>query len=132
MDDSVMGSPDGAKDCAGSTGKLVRDGVPEITASRGGRYVTRIMDHTEYVACLRSKLAEEADEVIEATTRAGRLEEIGDVLDVVDALIEAEGFHPEQVDEQRRQKRRSHGTFAGRVLSTEFVASSDATEERDR
>lgn len=77
--------------------KLVRDNIPGMHArgelkphSSGvdrSRQVFRTAAPDEYRLLLLAKLAEEVGEVISAMTREQRLEELGDVLTVVDALL---------------------------------------------
>lgn len=79
--------------------KLVRDNIPDMHA-RGelrphpsgvdrSRQVFRKATPEEYRLLLLAKLAEEVGEVVSAMTREHRLEELGDVLTVVDALLGA-------------------------------------------
>ena len=42
--------------------KLVRDGIPRIIEAGGGHPVTRVLDQVGYLAALRAKLVEEAEE----------------------------------------------------------------------
>ena len=42
--------------------KLVRDQIPRIIEAGGGRPVTRVLDQDGYLAALRAKLVEEAEE----------------------------------------------------------------------
>lgn len=46
--------------------KLVRDKIPDIIAADGRQYATEIMSDEEYLAALKQKLVEEAQEVLEA------------------------------------------------------------------
>ncbi len=69
--------------------KLVRDRIPEIIAEDGREPKTRILSEDEYMAELERKLREECEETIAARggdTAEHRLEELGDVLEVMLAL----------------------------------------------
>ena len=76
--------------------KLVRDRIPEIIAEDGREPATRILDEDEYIAELERKLREECEEVIAAgdgDTAEHRLEELGDVLEVMLALAKIDHFN---------------------------------------
>jgi hypothetical protein len=49
-----------------TTGKLVRDRIPEIIRAQGGRPVSATLDGAAYARALRHKLVEEAGEVARA------------------------------------------------------------------
>jgi predicted house-cleaning noncanonical NTP pyrophosphatase (MazG superfamily) len=62
--------------------KLVRDGIPRIIKTGGGQPVTRVLDQTGYLAALRAKLMEEAEEAQAAPDKQLR-SELADVLEVL-------------------------------------------------
>lgn len=70
--------------------KLVRDRIPEIIAASGKRCDTRILSEEEYLAMLRTKLHEELAEYEES----GELEELADILEILYALADLQGFTP--------------------------------------
>ena len=71
--------------------KLVRDGIPRIIEAGGGQPVTRVLDQAGYLAALRVKLMEEAEEAQAAPDRQLR-SELADVLEVLRALAAAHGI----------------------------------------
>ncbi|ACY97475.1 MULTISPECIES: NUDIX domain-containing protein [Thermomonospora] len=96
----------------GRTEKLVRDRIPEIIESAGGRPQTRIADDGEYRALLRAKLYEEAGEYASGQDPA----ELADVLEVVRALAAAHGIDAAELERMRAAKAAERGAFTGRVV----------------
>ncbi|MEH0110548.1 nucleoside triphosphate pyrophosphohydrolase [Tersicoccus sp. MR15.9] len=103
-------------------GKLIRDRIPEITTAAGGICGTRVLDDDEYAYQLRAKVIEEATEVAGALGRDHLIEEVGDVLEVVDALLAHEGITMAEVRAAAHAKRQARGGFAGRLFTTDYVA----------
>ena len=95
---------------------LIRDRVPELILESGGRAVTRVLSQQEFVQALKAKLVEEADAASHAATPLELALEIGDVLEVMDALIRAQGFQHSEIDAYRHERAASHGTFKHRLL----------------
>ena len=78
--------------------KLVRDGIPRIIEAGGGQPVSRVLDRAGYLAALRAKLPEEAEEKRSAPDRQLR-SELADVLEVLRALAAAQGMSWEDAGE---------------------------------
>jgi predicted house-cleaning noncanonical NTP pyrophosphatase (MazG superfamily) len=97
-----------------STGydKLVRDRIPEIIEAEDERPITHVADNEEYADRLAAKLLEEATEFEESRA----LEELADVLEVVDAILEARNRSREAVERERREKRAERGGFDDRLV----------------
>ena len=93
--------------------KLVRDKLPfgEMIP-----YNRVIIENAEFIALLKTKLQEEAAEVQEANNSDELLDEIGDVYEVLDNLIRAEGLSWEKVHEMRLLKKQQRGGFEGRIF----------------
>ena len=72
--------------------KLVRNRIPEIIKNDGKTPKTRILNGEEYRFELLKKIVEEAQEVAAAPDKNELAKELGDVLEVVDAIIEANGL----------------------------------------
>jgi predicted house-cleaning noncanonical NTP pyrophosphatase (MazG superfamily) len=90
--------------------KLVRDRVPEIIRRQDKTCRTCTLDDQEYRQALRVKLLEEAEEAAHAPE--GELGgELGDLLEVITALMEAYGLDETTVDASRRLKREKRGGF---------------------
>jgi predicted house-cleaning noncanonical NTP pyrophosphatase (MazG superfamily) len=95
--------------------KLVRDGIPRIIEADGGRPVTRVLDQAGYLAALRAKLVEEAEEARSAPDRQLR-SELADVLEVLRALAAAHGMSWEDVMAEAERKRYERGGFDQRTF----------------
>ena len=95
--------------------KLVRDGIPRIIEAGGGQPVTRVLDQAGYLAALRAKLIEEAEEAHAASD--GQLRsELADVLEVLRALAAAHGVSWEDVEVEAACKRDERGGFDQRIF----------------
>ena len=99
-------------------GKLIRDHIPEIMRSKGILVHDRIMEHDEYIAELKTKLLEEAEEVKQALNIEELTEELADVLEVIQAFIKASGIPSEQIEKIRLEKRNSKGGFERKVYGS--------------
>lgn len=99
--------------------KLVRDLIPEIIASTGKQYSTRILDNNEYISGLKKKSREELDEYIHADSHEGAIEELADLLEVIHSLAKIHGSTIEEVEQVRREKFKERGGFDKRILLVE-------------
>jgi predicted house-cleaning noncanonical NTP pyrophosphatase (MazG superfamily) len=95
--------------------KLVRDGIPRIIEADGGQPVTHVLDQAGYLAALRAKLIEEAEEARAASDRQLR-SELADVLEVLRALAAAYGMSWEDVVAEAARKRDERGGFDQRIF----------------
>lgn len=96
-------------------GKLVRDKILEIIENSGKEPIIRVLDDTEYKEELLKKLYEEYREVIEAKTKEETLEECSDVLEVLIALLEYNGYTLEDLLKCRDEKKEKRGAFQKRL-----------------
>ncbi|WP_201008719.1 nucleoside triphosphate pyrophosphohydrolase [Paenibacillus glycanilyticus] len=95
--------------------KLVRDLIPQIIASSGKQYRTRILQENEYVSELNVKLKEESTEYFSANSPQESLEELADMLEVIRALATVHGSSWEQLEDLRNKKAEARGGFEERV-----------------
>lgn len=95
--------------------KLVRDKIPEIITAAGGAPEMRILDDAEYKKFLRLKLVEEAGETNAAKTRDDVVKELGDVLEVMEAVMKNEGISREEVEALKAKRRDERGGFEKRI-----------------
>ncbi|TVY08341.1 nucleoside triphosphate pyrophosphohydrolase [Paenibacillus cremeus] len=96
--------------------KLVRDLIPEIIAREGKTYNTRILDEFEYRLELRTKLAEELNEYLEAVDNTSAMEELSDILELLHALTAIHGSTVEQLELIRSTKAVKRGGFKERIF----------------
>lgn len=95
-------------------GKLVRDRIPEIIAADGGEPEISVLSAEEYAAALLAKLQEEVDELVAASPEQ-RLEEAGDVYEVLLAIAAELGHSEADLHREARLKREARGAFIQRL-----------------
>jgi len=96
--------------------KLVRDKIPEIIISKGGKPVTHVVaDKEELKTRLISKLYEEVGEF----ANNWRPEELADIMEVVRALSEIVGSSPELVEFERQKKAQEKGGLSEGIVLDE-------------
>lgn len=84
--------------------KLVRDKMPSIIQSDGYGASYRILNDEEFIAALKAKIVEEADEVLSATDLESLCEEIADILTVIHTLTWHLEIHDDVMDAYRAKK----------------------------
>jgi predicted house-cleaning noncanonical NTP pyrophosphatase (MazG superfamily) len=99
--------------------KLVRDYIPGIIAMDGRQPATRVLDQAGYLAALRAKLVEEAQEA-QGAPEDELLSELADVLEVLRALASARGASWAAIEAEADRKRAERGGF-GERLFLEYV-----------
>jgi hypothetical protein len=93
--------------------KLVRDRIPENIDSEPGRKSQyRILDDTEYLKELNRKILEEANEFIEENS----IEELGDLMEVINAIMKLKGYSMEEVNKVMKSKAEKKGAFDNKVF----------------
>jgi predicted house-cleaning noncanonical NTP pyrophosphatase (MazG superfamily) len=95
--------------------KLVRDTIPEIITKKGKTAVTHIADEREYWDKLQEKLEEEVKEFLFAKNE----EEMGDILEVLDAIMQFKGFDKQNIDMLQKKKAAERGKFTKRIILEE-------------
>ena len=92
--------------------KLVRDKIPENIDSEPGRKSKyRILDNKEYLNELNKKDIKEANEFIEENS----IEELGDLMEVINALMKLKGYKMEDVYKVMKEKADKKGAFNNRI-----------------
>ena len=92
--------------------KLVRDRIPEIIADLGGKAIIRVLEEKEYIASLEKKLDEEVAEYHESR----EIEELADVLEVIYALCESQGYSVDELMRVYEKKHAERGGFSKRIF----------------
>ena len=88
--------------------KLVRDRIPEeINNEKGRKCKYRVLNDEEYLKELNKKVLEEANEFVEENS----IEELGDLMEVINAIMTLKGYKKEEVKETMEIKRNKKGTF---------------------
>lgn len=99
--------------------KLVRDKIPEQLAEKKKHLKFFEVDDEKYLFFLKRKLVEEVNEVIDALENSNeehQQEEIGDVLEVLDAMMHFKKFAKEEVLKKKEEKRLKKGGFYKKVI----------------
>lgn len=99
--------------------KLVRDNIPE----RHPQHKYRTAEGGELEALLRLKLVEEAAEVASARNTQELVEELGDVLEVIQAIRARYGISIREVTEAQLEKWDRLGGFEEGVIMTDYIES---------
>ena len=92
--------------------KLIRDKIPEIIESKGGKADIRTLSDEEYLVHLEAKLDEEVGEYHKDKTA----EELADILEVVYALAESIGCSREELLEAYEKKHAARGGFEKKLF----------------
>ena len=92
-------------------GKLVRDRIPELIQAAGGTPIVRRLQAPERLPALLAKLEEESHELREAVTAEHQLEELGDVLEVLRAIVSQLELTWPEVEAAAQHKRTERGAF---------------------
>ncbi len=100
-------------------GKLVRDNIPSIIEKEGKKAKVRLLNDNERGQALKNKLLEEAQELFEAITKDEVAKESADVLEVIFAIIEANGLKLDDVEAIRKKRADSRGSFKNWVFLEE-------------
>lgn len=98
--------------------KLIRDETPQIMESLGVTVHYHHMDEEEFSKALLLKLEEETLEVLEASSRQDLLEELADVVEVLNAILEANNITQQELEWVRNQKAKIKGSFDKRIYCT--------------
>ena len=91
--------------------RLARDKMVEWLEARD-----HVMEYTrvsgeDFAKELRNKIIEEADEVKQAKSREELIEEVGDVLDILDAICKQAGITSEEVAASQKAKFDERGAY---------------------
>jgi len=95
--------------------KLIRDKIPEIIRSKGGKPVVRLAGNDEYHNHLRLKLQEEVTEFL----RDDNPEELADIMEVILAICDEKGFSRAELELVRQQKATEKGRFTDKIILEE-------------
>lgn len=105
--------------------KLIRDGLPQMMRDQQLTVFCHRLDDAAFLAALKAKLIEEAQEAA-AAGPDDLLEELADLSEVMAALMAAAGLSPQDVETARLAKRAQRGGFDGRVYNQAVEAEPDS------
>ena len=92
--------------------KLVRDKIPELIEAEGQMPIIRRLTDEEFTRCLEEKLDEEVREY----HADKNLQELADIIEVVYALAESQGYSREELMAEYAQKHEARGGFSKRIF----------------
>lgn len=93
--------------------KLVRDRISEeINNEKGRKCKYRVLNDEEYLKELNKKVLEEANEFVEENS----IEELGDLMEVINAIMTLKGYNNEQIIKSMETKRNKKGAFKGKIF----------------
>lgn len=92
--------------------KLVRDKIVEIIQTKGEKAAFHVANEAEYKEKLKEKLQEEVAEYLKDENE----EELADILEVIDALIEANNFREEAIRKIKEEKANKKGKFKEKII----------------
>ena len=108
--------------------KLVRDKIPENIDSENGRKSKyRILNDDEYLKELNKKVIEEANEFVEENS----IEELGDLMEVLNAIMKLKGYKMEDVNTAMKKKVDKKGSFNDRIY-LEYVDEKSRNLEEEK
>ena len=97
--------------------KLVRDKIPEIIKADNAVPKIKILNQEEFLSELFNKLQEEAEECKKTQGDKDEIiKEIGDIYEVVDAIIREFALDPNQIREVKAERRDKRGGFEKRIF----------------
>ncbi|MEK7657705.1 MAG: nucleoside triphosphate pyrophosphohydrolase [Patescibacteria group bacterium] len=99
--------------------KLVRDKIPEIIENDGEKPKIRILDNEEYKKELKKKLVEEVQEVVLTGNNNDLLKEIGDILEVIEAMEKAFDLNKNQILKTKEERKQERGGFEKKIFLEE-------------
>ena len=92
--------------------KLVRDNIPDIIRQQGETPVIRTLEDGEFLRCLEGKLREEVEEFLAKKN----LNELGDILEVLEAMARLQGWTDGEIRRAKEEKAQRNGAFRERVF----------------
>lgn len=94
------------------TTKLIRDNIPEIMAAKGQEIKYHEATPEEFWSKLKEKFLQEATIFVTVENK----EEIGDLLEAIEAMCAYKGWTVEEIQTMREQKAKEKGRFEKRFI----------------
>lgn len=91
--------------------KLIRSKLPARMIKEGVTINGKQLCDEDYIAQLKNKIVEEANEVSDAVTKENLTAELADVVEVIHALAKASDITIEEIEAARLEKRVVNGHF---------------------
>ena len=101
--------------------KLVRDKIPSNIKRVGEEVKTLALRGDALIKALKSKLVEEAIEVVDTTDQRATLIELADVMEIVDELLARLQLTRDDLETEQKSKRQSRGGFKKGLVLVETI-----------
>lgn len=101
--------------------KLVRNNIPWIIRKKGQTATCRKAEFGERRNYAVQKLWEEAREYTDAKTKAEKIGELADMLEVVRLLCKVDKIFFKEVENERKKKAKERGTFDEWIILEQVV-----------
>ena len=96
--------------------KLVRDKIPEIISWNNRIAKMRILNDEEYKLEALKKIVEEANEVLVARNNNDLMKEIGDLQEIIEAVIIAFNLDEKEILKIKNQRKKERGGFDKKIF----------------
>ncbi len=107
---------------------LIRNNRLKLMEDNGLTVNYNMLSDSDYIAKLKKKIVEKAQEVLEASTDEELQSELFDVLEVIEHLIEIHGFDIKKMSCLKLEKQQKIGKF-NQKIKTNWVEMPDNHEE---
>jgi predicted house-cleaning noncanonical NTP pyrophosphatase (MazG superfamily) len=105
--------------------KLVRDKIVQSVIDAGNTPHWRTLTNDEYIAELKKKIVEEANE-IPSSSREELLKELADVQEIIDNLLEALNINKADLQAAQSKKNEKAGSFKNKQYIEDVEAQDDS------
>lgn len=95
--------------------KLIRDNIPQIIIKSGKNIKIKILDQEDYVFEIKKKLVEETNELLKATTKEEKIDELADIFELLDYYLIETKIDLLEIKKRRIQKNMKNGGFDERI-----------------
>ena len=103
-------------DCPKKYNKLIRDNIAENIIKHGGQVVFHVANEEEFWKKLNEKLLEEANEFVVAKTDDERIEEMGDLFEVINKICAYKKLSHDSIETVMVKKAAKKGKFEKRII----------------
>ncbi|AWD33210.1 Putative conserved hypothetical protein [Candidatus Fokinia solitaria] len=109
--------------------KLIRSkiNVNSELVKHGCKLECVVLEEDEYENSLKAKLMEEAQEVIDFKDKEELIEEIGDLLEVINAISSFYKISRSEIERKREEKKEKKGGFEERIFAKYLDIPSDCS-----
>jgi len=95
--------------------KLVRDKIPEKIKKSGGSVNQKILNSSQYLHALKTKLIEEGQELVSAKRPNEILDELADIQEIIDNLLLALKSKAQDLKKIQKEKNKKNGSFRAKI-----------------